>query len=52
MVRFEAHTDFGRFRITVNDTFIINPMSREKTNTGKIITVGGRNSCVSIETFF
>jgi hypothetical protein len=51
MVQFDARTNFGRFRIKINDKFTINFETRTQSKIGSIITVGGRHSCVSIEIF-
>jgi hypothetical protein len=51
MVQFDALTDFGKFRIKINDKNTIDFDTRLVKKIGSIITVGGRNSCVSIEIF-
>lgn len=43
-----ARTEYGTFRITINDDIQINQETRSIKKIGKIITVGGKNKCVSI----
>jgi hypothetical protein len=50
MTAFIAKTEFGRFRVSVNDVYKIDIQTRERVVSGKIITIGGKNSCVAIQT--
>ena len=45
---FKANTSFGSFRIVINDDIDINFDTREKLVIGKLITVGVKNSCVTL----
>lgn len=43
-----VRTEYGTFRVTINDDIKIDRETRSITKIGKIITVGGKNKCVSI----
>lgn len=49
MTGFVAKTNYGRFKVTINDVFDIDLMTRQKIITGKQISLGGKNNCVSIK---
>lgn len=49
MTSFVAKTDYGRFKVTINDVCDIDLMTRQKIITGKQISVGGNINCVSIK---
>lgn len=42
-------TNCGLFRVLINDDILIDYKTREQTIIGKIITVGGKNTCVAIK---
>jgi hypothetical protein len=48
MVKNIVQTSFGKFRVTINDDYNIDPMTREITKIGKILSIGGKNNCVFI----
>ena len=48
MVKKIVQTSFGKFRVTINDDYNIDPMTREFTKIGKIFSIGGKNNCVFI----
>jgi hypothetical protein len=45
-------TQYGKFRVTVNEDTQVDLLTREKKSIGKIITVGGRNKCVYIKALY
>lgn len=47
-MEFKANTQFGLFRVSVNDDIQIDFDTRERLAIGKLITVGGKNSYVTL----
>ena len=47
-MEFKAKTSFGSFRVSVNNDIKIDFDTRERKVIGKLITVGGKNSCVTL----
>jgi hypothetical protein len=48
MPSYHYSTEYGVFRITINDDTYIDQQTRSIVKIGKLLTVGGRNSCVFI----
>lgn len=48
MTKYTVKTQYGTFKVTVNEDLHIDSRTRESKSMGKMITVGGKNRCVGI----